>query len=358
MSTPLGITLSFLYADANIDTKQTDVYANGKMQMSVFPTANYNGTAPLEEVKAYIAKNTQIYVLGSSGDETLLGWKRSSIPNEYLHDMKRGGLPPSSTSGGNVLRVPIYFTVPVKAAGDYLLIAELDGVKTLRNAAVTVTVHTLSVEPSYFEFAQVGHDIGKAKLQALRYVGGFLPSDAHRLLRVASHGYKNALKLASTNVHVTMIGYTLENEKKKRVLTYGAFVDNSACNVDIGKPMHAYGPWYYTIFLNYSPSPIEDRGTGDVDLTSSVDDAGWSDPKQFTTEDLESASTQGIAVVNVKSINMLNQNNYFQLPGYNVVTVRDTFGNSIDLHLDTTTFDEDDFGVWKITDTTVVYPKD
>ena len=182
---PSKIQLVNLYTDAKQTLTNTDVYANGRMQALIYVSINYNGSVEgiEEDLSAYVYKHTEFVDAG--GDP--VKWEKTQKTNEYLHDINRGTLEAIPSEIASDFRIPIYFTVPETAGGQYSWYAKLGDQMT--NVPVTVTVTTITVYQSDMEIVDIGPWAGQSRLRAMRYVHGQIPGN-HLLKKWKYQGFK------------------------------------------------------------------------------------------------------------------------------------------------------------------------
>lgn len=172
---PSNLSLTNLFTNSINTSKETHVFGNGKMQAMVFPAASYTGTLSQKvkaEIKKYIAKNTNIYVITELGEKKLLEWTKSTVSNEFLHDIYIGG---SGTESDELMgdstdnfTAPIFFLVPNGMVGKFNWIAELHGKFIFNAEAITVNCQKLAIEPGNFQIVDVTTN-GNAILRDIRY---------------------------------------------------------------------------------------------------------------------------------------------------------------------------------------------
>ena len=182
---PSKIQLANLYTDAKQTLTNTDVYANGQMQALVYVSINYNDSVEgiEEDLSTYVYQNTEFVDAG--GDP--VKWEKSQKTNEYLHDINRGTLDAVALKTASDFRIPVYFTVPETAGGQYSWYAKLGDQMT--NVPVTVTVTTIAVNPSDMEIVDIGPQVEQSHLRAMRYVHGQIPGN-HLLKKWKYQGFK------------------------------------------------------------------------------------------------------------------------------------------------------------------------
>ena len=170
-----NVQLAGFYTDGSQNILTTDVYANGVMQAEVWVSINYNGsTSGIEsDINSYVYNHTVIYQLSGSS-KTKVNWTKSATSNEFLHDIKRGGVQSQTTTSD--YRVPIYFTVPKGIGGLYKWIAELDGVQTSSSSPVQVNVTTIAPSASDVEISDVT-TLNQCVLRSVRYTHATLPGN-------------------------------------------------------------------------------------------------------------------------------------------------------------------------------------
>ena len=170
-----NVQLAGFYTDGSQNILTTDVYANGVMQAAVWVSINYNGsTSGIESnINNYVYNNTVIYQLSGSS-KTQVNWTKSATSNEFLHDIKRGGVQPQTTTSD--YRVPIYLTVPKAIGGLYKWIAELGGMQSSNSNPVEVTVTTIAPSASDVEISDVTK-LNQSVLRSVRYTHSTLPGN-------------------------------------------------------------------------------------------------------------------------------------------------------------------------------------
>ena len=182
---PSNIQLANLYTDAKQTLTKTDVYANGLMQVLIYVSINYNGSVEgiEEDLSTYVYQHTEFVDAG--GDP--VKWEKSQKTNEYLHDINRGTLEAIASKIESDFRIPIYFTVPKTAGGQYSWYAKLSNQTT--NVPVTVTVTTITVYPSDMEIVDIGPWTAQSRLRAMKYAHGQIPGN-HLLKKWKYQGFK------------------------------------------------------------------------------------------------------------------------------------------------------------------------
>lgn len=238
------VCLASLYTDGAENITTTDVYANGYMQAIVYISVNYSDSIDgiKDQISSYVYNKTNI----TDTNGINVNWTKSDTSNEFLHDINRSSLPTGITVASD-FRVPVYFTVPVNAGGQYRWIAELNGTKT--STPVTVTVTTIAVYADDMEIVDIGLPPNESQLRSMRYVHGRLPG-SHLLLKWKYRGFRfdstggNSWLVMmrdwfacgailepydDTAIHVAKKGYTYHSEDYQQVdlaaadITHGAY---------------------------------------------------------------------------------------------------------------------------------------
>ena len=238
------VCLAYLYTDGAENITTTDVYANGYMQAVVYISVNYSDSIDgiKDQISNYVYDKTNI--MDTNG--ITVNWTKSDTSNEFLHDINRSSLPTGITVASD-FRVPVYFTVPVNAGGQYRWIAELNSTKT--STPVTVTVTTIAVYADDMEIVDIGLPPNESQLRSMRYVHGRLPG-SHLLLKWKYRGFRfdstggNSWLVMmrdwyacgailepydGTAIHVAKKGYTYHSEDYQQVdlaaagITHGAY---------------------------------------------------------------------------------------------------------------------------------------
>ena len=170
-----NVQLAGFYTDGTQNILTTDVYANGVMQVEVWVSINYNGsTAGIKsDINNYVYSSTVIYQLSGSS-KTKVNWTKSATSNPFLHDIKRGGVQPQTTTSD--YRVPIYLTVPKGIGGLYKWIAELGKEQSSSSSPVEVTVTTIAPSASDVEISDVTTH-NQSVLRSVRYTHSTLPGN-------------------------------------------------------------------------------------------------------------------------------------------------------------------------------------
>ncbi|MPY26896.1 hypothetical protein [Shewanella sp. YLB-07] len=188
------ITLDNIYTNATSTEHSTSVYANGKMQVVVFPSVTYNGTESIDAVTQYVYDHTNLFYIDGVGESHPVTWTRSDVSNEYLHDIYNGV--ESEAEAKTItsdIRIPIYFTVPYAATGNYKWVAQLsDGTDTQwtstdESEIVNISAEMLSISEDKIEIYDM-KKVNLATLRVIRYVAGSFPA-THQLLEMASDFY-------------------------------------------------------------------------------------------------------------------------------------------------------------------------
>ena len=360
---PSNITLTNIYTDPSQLGTKTDVYGNGKMQAMVFPAANYNGDATsseiIENVKKYIAENTKIYVYTTTGGTEPLTWKKSTVSNEFIHDIYSGSATTSSTTTSDdtspcYIRVPIYFVVPVGELGKYHWIAELDGQRTAIASPVTVICHQLSLTTENFVVTDVA-TTGLATLRALRYnLIGSISSTSLKLVKCLSYkGLKFTTKL--DNLDKPIPATTVVSVSDPQQQQMGCFIlykessASVALSVDYPFRLNSYvydKPWpsvYQTIDCNVDNKSIW--------INSSTSGFPSLNPLDISKASIDDAWDLGIAMIRLDKTFIKdgpNRDNFeLSLQGFHL---EDNCGNFVKVD-----FDWHDKHPWTIKDCSIFF---
>jgi hypothetical protein len=169
--------LSVAYGDYS--AKQTDVYANGRMQACVFPSVTYEGddTVTDDFLRKFMIKNVKIYYIDFDGNKKPLKWVFKETSNKYEHDIHRSVRSSPPGDQDKSLSVPYYFTVPIGSVGTHRWVA---GFNDHYTNEVEVISHPFSLQASDLNFAEVASYTEKVFIKeyllALRYGGSFPPT--------------------------------------------------------------------------------------------------------------------------------------------------------------------------------------
>ena len=175
------VRLDDLFASAvgNDPNVKNAVYANGRMQGRVFVEVSYTGSDPTttkDDLKKYVEENVQILVSTSAGTLVPCTWERSMESNGYKHDLFQDTAVTmdgyNARSDLKYVRIPIYHTVPINAAGEYHWVARANETTTNIKTAVAVACNDFSISASNFDFRKVARDTTHSVtyyLQALKY---------------------------------------------------------------------------------------------------------------------------------------------------------------------------------------------
>ena len=317
---PSNVQLAGFYTDGSQNILTTDVYANGVMQAEVWVSINYNDSVEgiESDINSYVYDNTVIYQLSGSS-KTEVNWAKSATSNEFLHDIKRGVLQPETATSD--YRVPIYFTVPKEAGGQYEWIAELDDMQTSSSSPVQVNVTTIAPSVSDVELSDVTTH-NQSVLRSVRYTHSTLPGN-HLLKQWQYEGVH--LMAGGGNCWIVMVhdGYSCASLScgGDQVIvgcchtTYR--VDKDECEVK--NPQNSIG-----------------LTANETEFTTSQYD--WEDPKIIASSYVQEASTNGhlamVGVIPCRSDNKFHlwSNSSFGHANftYNPVA-QDNFGNWIKL---------------------------
>ena len=330
---PSKVSLSYLYTDGTENITTTDVYANGYMQAVVYISINYSDSVDGIEgqIRDYVYKNTKIM----DTDGINVNWTKSDTSNKFLHDINRSSLSTVKAITSD-FRVPVYFTVPVNAGGQYKWIAELNEKKT--GTPVTVTVTTIAVYADDMEIVDIGLPPGnESQLRSMRYVHGRLPGN-HLLLKWKYQGFR--FDSTGGNSWLVMM---------RDRIACGAILelyDDTA--IHVAKKNYTYHSKDYQQ-VDLAAAGIT-HGAYDVLITSKWD---WEDPGAIPLDDIKQAwQNGGLAMVRIGQPN--HDGLHLSSPDFNSnldyhfdLIVQDNFGNFLKVVVDW------DYGghyhkVWKV----------
>ena len=344
---PSKIQLANLYTDAKQTLTNTDVYANGQMQALFYVSINYNDSVEgiEEDLSTYVYQNTELVDAG--GDP--VKWEKSQKTNEYLHDINRGTLDAVALKIASDFRIPVYFTVPVTAGGQYSWYAKLGDQMT--KVPVTVTVTTIAVNPSDMEIVDIGPQVGRSQLRAMRYVHGQIPGN-HLLKKWKYQGFK----CNSTGGNTWLVMMRDEN-------TCGALLEPyDGKNVHVAKSHTTY--WYNDEFqsvdIEYAHDIIEeakkDSSNGyAVPYLQTHEYNGWKDPDIIPLDSVKQAWEEGglgmVCIANPSEDDSFKLFHlwYGYLNYYFDPIVEDNFGNRLKIVIDWDTGGEGDYKNWGVT---------
>ena len=342
-----NVQLAGFYTDGSQNILTTDVYANGVMQVEVWVSINYNGsTSGIESnINNYVYNNTVIYQLSGSS-KTKVNWTKSATSNDFLHDIKRGGVQPETTTSD--YRVPIYLTVPKGIGGLYKWIAELGGVQTSSGSPVEVTVTTIAPSVDDVEISDIT-TLNQSVLRSARYTHATLPGN--HLLKYWRFEGVLLEKQNYGNCWIVMVrdGYSCGSLSyggdgvKVAVCNKTYRVDRDECEVK--NPQNSYG-----------------LTAGETEFTTSQWD--WDDARKIDKSYVHQSCTNG----NLPMVGIIpcadehtfhlwsNSSSGYANFTYNPVA-QDNFGNLIKLIINwnDTTYGNDRSRDWKITDVQLAY---
>lgn len=113
-----SVELTNLYTKSTGSSITTSIYANGRMQIRLYPTINYSSSdSSEEEIRKYVIDNIKLYELDDLNEGHEVTWSRSDVSNEWDHDINE--LDRNSSNMSKELhgyRVPIYITPPLVLA--------------------------------------------------------------------------------------------------------------------------------------------------------------------------------------------------------------------------------------------------
>lgn len=344
---PNDIQISGLYTDAHVSSTSTSVYANGKMQVLVFPSCNYypSGTGYQSEppIVQYIYENTEIYVLDDSGMMSLLTWEKSKISNEFLHNAGSSSLMVGAEKHGEAsiksqvgtsrisdLRVPMYFTVPSGIVPKtYKWVARLNGVTTNKKVPVTVNVSNFSVSASDFVIQDYLRQ-GNCTMKIIKYTHSRIPATQ---LLVKCIDYKGCIFGSGGSCWIALMkdhvcGVFLIHPNSYNLVAY--------CN-------KKYENWNYTL------KGVSLSKSGQTLMTS---DNSWDEI--VDQRDVEIGWTHGVVMKRIHSSNLsiINKGNGDRSESWVAggFKVQDNFGNAVLFDID---FDESSGGSWAVTNPVV-----
>ena len=343
---PSKIQLANLYTDAKQTLTNTDVYANGQMQALVYVSINYNDSVEgiEEDLSTYVYQNTEIVDAG--GDP--VKWEKSQKTNEYLHDINRGTLDAVALKTASDFRIPIYFTVPETAGGQYSWYAKLGDQMT--KVAVTVTVTTIAVNPSDMEIVDIGPQVQQSRLRAMRYVHGQIPGN-HLLKKWKYQGFK--FNKTGGNTWVVM----MSNKN-----ACGALLEPyDGKNVHVAKSDTLYyNDEFQGVDIEYAHDIIDDakkvsKNGYIVPFIQTHQYNGWEDPDIIPLDSVKQAWEEGglgmvcIATPLEDDSFRLFHALYEDLNYYFDPIVEDNFGNHLKIVIDWDTGGEGHYKNWGVT---------
>lgn len=182
---PDDVVLTNLYTDATSNTKSTNVYANGEMQVMVFITVNYNGEGSIDDVTQYVSDNTLISYVDDQGDLHDVIWDKSSQSNGFHHDINNALSDLTYSVKESNIRVPVFFVVPIGSSGTYKWRATLNGMTTSTIEPVIVNVSNFEVSESDFDIIDVSNSQGSYTLRSIIYTKT-LPN-THKLVKLTTY---------------------------------------------------------------------------------------------------------------------------------------------------------------------------
>ena len=336
-----GVEITGLYTDAHTNDLNTDVYSNGKMQVVVYPTVMNTGSATEDEVKDYVAKNTNIFVLKDTGGKRPLDtskWIKSNESNDYLHDINRGAKTEFfSAEESNNIRVPLYFIVPVNLAGKYKWCAELDGRYTQTVVPVIVNIHKLSVTGYDFQIGTLREGKNKAELKFLNYNDKTLPSN-HQLIKPLAY---KGLNFHGNTCWITV----LRNENAQHAC--GGFLSYKKSSASLAKKSKTYQPSEFSLIESSFPH-------GRPLMTN---DGPWDAIESFTSNEIDNAWLKGIVMFNVPYLKVLPDPRFPNSPLFlesQGIEVEDNFGNSLRLEFNWDNQVGGNLEMWSVASATVL----
>ncbi len=356
---PSKITLANIYTDLYQLNKTTNVYGNGKMQAMVFPSANYNGdnssSEIIEKVKKYMAENTKIYVETTTrGTLEQIHWSKSTVSNEFIHDIYSGGTATTATStakdtsSGYDIRVPIFFVVPVGTVGEYHWIAELDGQRTILASPVKVICHQLSLTTDNFLVTEVAKN-GLATLRALRYIR--IGSSASSLKLIKCLNYKG-LKFTILGSHMYPHPPTTIVSMSQSQKQVGCFVVHKESTATIAMGVGVPYARESVLPLLYKSIDCKVDSKELKFMTSITAGTPCKDSLKISTADIDNAWGLGIAMIHLDKtfIKDTNQEKFeLSLQGFHL---EDNCGNVVKVD-----FDWHEKQPWAIKDCNVIFDK-
>ena len=366
------IILANIYVDEFSTNKETSVYSNGIMQVSIFFSVNYDGdtTGIDSQIYQYVQANAAVYELKKNGNDMQIldnnKWVKSSSSNKYYHDIDNAEemvmnqdlkvtsrvplcctvrdyasvmMKKDISLVASDIRVPAYFTVPVHSAGTHRWVAKLDDRMTSTKTPVTITVKDYYVTSSNFEIESLG-SYGYATLRTLKYKHGVF-EDTQKLRSCLN--YKGILFTQTEgNAWISM----MRSDKGHKA---GAFLKYRELNANVAKNGYHYS-WYD---MNAPGLYYMDR------LTSPK---GWEDAQRIPSSDLDMAWNKGIPMIKIaeKKLYMYwwsmgvvdgwSKENY-EMQGF---LIEDVFGNRAEININ---WDAGDWwGSWVVSKATVKYP--
>ncbi|WP_104023696.1 hypothetical protein [Vibrio hyugaensis] len=185
---PSKVELTNLYTQLTGSSTYTDVYANGLMQVLLFPTVNYTGESEENiqtQIVEYVTSNLILYEINVDGSHSKVEWEISETSNEFDHDINHLGRELDHRSNKDIhgLRVPIYITVPVDAVvKEHQWYATLGDDSTSATTPTIINVHEFRVGLDDVELLEIEYQEGnveaggyqkKAYLHTLKYRDSF-----------------------------------------------------------------------------------------------------------------------------------------------------------------------------------------
>lgn len=341
---PDDIHIAGLYTDAYSQSTSASVYANGQMQILIFPSCNYmpsgSGGQTQPTIAQYIYENTQIFVLADTGSMSLLDWQKSNISNEFEHNLNQPSASPQSkgkphskgkqSAAISDIRIPMYFTVPFDAAPKtYKLIAKLNGESTSTSAPALISVSSFSITADDFVIQDFTTK-DEATMRVLKYTHSKIPSSQ---ILVKCTEYRGSIFRGGASCWISLM--------RSSEHVCGAFLKYPDTTNLIAYNSTTYKSNEYTL------NGIELSSAG-RDLRTS--DKAWT--IYFDSNDLRMAWTQGIIMIKVHEDSL-------SLSGENWIAdkfkMQDNYGNVIMFDIEFN-YNDSSYKDWVVTNPSVVPP--
>lgn len=319
---PSNIVLTNFYTDAYENLTESSVYANGEMQVMVFPTVNYSESGisdgEIQQIKDYVAENVQIKQMNDDGSSSSVTWEKSYQSNEYMHDINRGGGTKESERATSGIRVPLYFTIPINSKGNYRWYAELEGVSTSKVDPLSVLVTDFSAQAMDFDIYELGSEEG-GRLRVIKYTDN--KPATHRMLKLTEF---RGIKMEHHNSWISMC-------YSKKGLKACAFPDDLSSNrITVAESYGRYYPHQYT-FQNINAENFYNFSL----LTKKY---GWDDCELFSKDLVKTAKEMGIVCVFLSCVKLVRINTVDTPIPIDILTDKfkaiDNFGNRMELKID------------------------
>lgn len=365
MISPDKITLTNLYTDTYKNKITSKVYANGVMQMSLFPTINYDTTdelsdADIADVKEYVYNNVIVMEIKDNGSTSPLTWTKSTDDNGFVHDLESAlsGIPLFKKLKSDI-RTAIYFTVPVGATSQNKLFARLNGQESSKTMPVTVTTQPLSITSADFNISEVAWetDVSLRVLQSIASGFSSLPM-AHKLINIDPKGINYKYGGAFTGAYHVMMA---SNSGHKT----GFFLKHDSTGKTA--PVYTMGGeynYYYPDELKLANVTVSDITHFDSDtaclMRLETKNGVWGYPEDLTQSELDKAFSLGLPMLLVTgseiqmdyltSLNSGRLNLWLQN-----FTIHDNFGNVMTIDINWNVGDSG-YGEWAVSNVGIVYP--